>query len=398
MSRIGYDEDVAERLRIEKKFKVRYHEGNMRIAFIGQKGVGVVSGAGGIERHVTEIATRLVKRGHEVTVYARSRYLPDRPKRFEGVHIVYLPTVYRKNLEAILHTFLSTLHALQQPYDIYHYHGVGPATLSWMPRLFRPKAKVIVTFHSQDRFHQKWSWFARNYLHFGEWASVHFPHACIAVSHVLQVYCRNVYHRQVIYIPNGAEVQQDTATDELKEFGLKPDEYILNVGRIVPQKGLQFLIAAYDKLDTQKKLLIVGDPSFSERYAKELRRQASGNSGVIFLGHQSGEPLRQLYAHAYLYVQPSESEGLALVVLEAMSFGRAVLVSDIPENVEAIKNTGFLFANRDSEDLAAQLRKLINHPELVHEMGGRAQELVRRAFNWDMITVHTEEVYLSERH
>ncbi len=370
----------------------------MKIAFIGQKAMGVGGRGGGIERHVTEIATRLVRRGHEVTVYARKLYMPDKVREFRGVRIVYVPTIYTKNFEAIIHTFFSTLHALFKNFDVYHYHGVGPATLAWMPRLFRPHARVVVTFHSQDRFHKKWGWFARNYLHFGEWASVWFPHACIAVSHVIQVYARNVYKRQVIYIPNGADVQSVSSDRELETFGLTKGEYIVNVGRIVPQKGLQYLLAAYQKLETQKKLVIVGTPSFSERYADELKRMAAGNPNILFVGHQVGEALRQLYGHAYLFVQPSESEGLSIVVLEAMSYGLAPLVSDIPENLEAIKNTGFTFSNRDADDLAMRLRQLLQHPELVVEMGVKARELVRTDFNWDVIADRTEGIYVSIRH
>lgn len=369
----------------------------MNIAFIGQKGIGMMERGGGIEKHVTEIATRLVKKGHQVTVYARRRYCPTHPL-YQGVRLVCLPTIYRKNLEAILHALFSTVHALTQPYDVIHFHGVGPATLAWIPRLCKPRVKVVVTFHSQDRFHQKWSWVAKTYLHFGEWAAVRFPHACITVSHTLQVLIRQTYHAQAIFIPNGAEIHHGIGFASLSKFGLEPDEYILNVGRIVPQKGLHHLIEAYKQLSTNKKLVIVGAPSFSERYFAELKRLAHHHPGIVFLGQVVDRPLVELYAHAYVYVQPSESEGLPLTVLEAMSCGTAVLVSDIPENVEAINNTGFTFANRDVPDLVAQLDKWLHRPEEVAAMGGRGQEMVKRFFNWEVITDRVEEVYVSLRH
>lgn len=370
----------------------------MKIAFIGQKGVGVVDRGGGIEKHVTEIGTRLVARGHQVFVYARRAYHPDKIKQYQGIQLIYRPTLYRKNLEAIVHSFFATVHALGQDYDVIHFHGVGPATLAWIPRLLKPRAKVVVTFHSQDRFHGKWSAPARAYLRFGEWAAVHFPHACIAVSHTLQVLIRNTFKRQVIYIPNGAEIETVSSTSALTAFGLQSEEYFLNVGRIVSQKGLHTLISAYNQLQTSKKLVFVGAPSFSERYATELKRMASGNPNILFVGQQNGETLRQLYANAYVYIQPSESEGLAVVVLEAMSYGKAVLVSDIPENVEVIKNTGFTFANRDVPDLARQLNKLLQMPKEVEQMGARAREMVRQFFTWDVVAQKTEEVYVSLRH
>ncbi|MEK7665738.1 MAG: glycosyltransferase family 4 protein [Patescibacteria group bacterium] len=370
----------------------------MKIAMIGQKGVYMTERGGGVEKHVKEIAERLALKEHEVIVYARRRYTPKNAQQVAGVKLVYLPTLYTKNLEAIIHSFFSTLHALFQKYDIIHYHGVGPATLAWLPRLFCPRAKIIVTFHSQDRYHQKWSWFARQYLRFGEWAAIYFSHVCIVVSHVLQVYIRDHMHRQAVYIPNGADIQQVSSSRELARFGLTKGEYILNVGRIVPQKGLQYLIQAYKSVRTNKKLVMVGAPSFSERYFAELKRQVAGNSGIAFLGHHEGEALRQLYAHCWLYVQPSESEGLALTVLEAMSFGKAVLVSDIPENMEAMHGCGFTFANRDSDDLATQITKLLNHPELVADVGKRAQAVIAKEFSWDVVAKHIEEVYVSSRH
>lgn len=378
----------------------------MKIAMIGQKTIGVKGErAGGIETHVEALSTRLVKRGNEVFVYARKDYHrgvngddKKMPREYDGVKLVYIPTMYRKNLEAIVHTLLSTLHALFKPYDIIHYHGVGPATLAIIPRLLKRKCRVIVTFHSQDRFHQKWGLLARNYLHFGEWASAWFPHVCISVSHVIQVYCRKFYRRQVVYIPNGAEVQAVSSASEITQFGLKPDGYFLNVGRIVRHKGLHYLIDAYQQLKTDKKLVIVGSAAHTDDYLAEIKKRAAGDPNVLFLGFQSGEALRQLFAHAYTYVQPSESEGLAVVVLEAMSFGTPVLVSDIPENLEAMHHAGFSFHNTNVSDLNKQLQFTLDHPDNVAKAGKSSSQVINENFNWDKITEHVEEVYRSVRH
>ncbi|NBS41975.1 glycosyltransferase, partial [bacterium] len=306
----------------------------MRIAFIGQKGLEIGERGGGIEQHVRALAKHLGKRGHDVTVYARRRYVPDASvstsrswrvqNMFPGVTVRYVPTIYRKNLEAIVHTFLCTLDALVRDYDIIHYHGVGPSTLAWIPRLLKPKARVVCTFHSQDRFHAKWGWFGRTYLWFGEWAACAFPHATIAVSHVIQVYARRQYGRQVVFIPNGAEVQTITADDRLAQFGLVPKRYLLNVGRLVPHKGQMTLIEAFLRMkerggikDASMKLALVGAATYTSEYEQKLRGAIVGRDDILMLGYQNGEALRQLYANAYLYVQPSESEGLPVVVLEA---------------------------------------------------------------------------------
>lgn len=374
----------------------------MRIAMIGQKGVILGEKGGGIERHVHELSKRLVALGHEVTVYARARYIEKPETEIDGIRVVYLPTVYRKNFEAIVHTLVSTLHALFQPYDIIHYHGVGPATLSFIPRIGKPRCRVVATFHSQDRFHAKWSLLARLYLFFGEWAACWFPHATIAVSHVIQVYARKHYHRQVVYIPNGAETKTVHGKGELKRFGLVAGGYVLNVSRLIPHKGQHHLIRAYQKLAAErkldKKLVLVGAPAYTDVYLDELKNLADGNPDILFLGYQSGEALEQLFAHAYLYCQPSESEGLAVTVLEAMSYGTAVLVSDIKENLEVVHKTCFTFRNKDADDLAEKLASAFDYPDAVAAAGQEAQDVIRRHFTWDTVAEHTEELYRTIRH
>ena len=377
----------------------------MRIAMIGQKGIQTGERGGGVEKHVEAIGKRLVKLGHhDVFVYARRPAMQGKGTKIEGMHIVYLPAIYTKNLEAITHTLFSTIHALFGSYDIIHYHGVGPATLAWIPRLLNRRTRVVVTFHSQDRFHAKWSLFAKGYLYFGEWAAVHFPHACIAVSHTLQVFCRERFGREVVYIPNGAEVRRVASSEHLVLFGLEPRGYILNVGRIVPHKGLHHLIAAYKMLSRRQgrvsltALVIVGAPSFTDAYVRDLKRQAAGNPAIHFLGFQKGEKLAQLFAHAKLYVHSSEAEGLPLVILEAMSYGLPVLVSDIPENLEAMHRAGFSFEKKNVQDLAEKLEALLSDEDALSRASAHALETVKAFFNWDMIAEHTEEVYRTVRH
>jgi len=375
----------------------------MNIAFIGQKGIDLGERGGGIEQHVAVLARKLSERGHNVTVYARRKYTKKHSSGIRNLRLRFLPTLYRKNFEAIIHTFLCTIDALFRDYDIIHYHGVGPATLSFIPRLLKRRTRVIATFHSQDRFHKKWAAPAQHYLHFGEWAACWFPHATIAVSHIIQVYARKIFHRQIIYIPNGAEVQHVSKVDEIEKIGLVAGKYLLNVSRLVPHKGQHYLIQAFSQAQAfgsmkDMKLVLVGAPSFTTEYQERLKSLAAGNKNIIFLGFQTGEALRQLFAHAYLYVQPSESEGLAVVVLEAMSFGTPVLVSDIPENLEAMHRSGFSFQNKNIKDLRKELVQLANHPEVVANAAKLVQYVINRDFNWNTIIKQTEEVYRSVRH
>jgi glycosyltransferase involved in cell wall biosynthesis len=313
----------------------------MRIAFIGQKGIFVRT-AGGVETHVENLSLQLVDRGHEVFVYARPHFCFIRRKKYLGVNLIKLPSIPTKNLDTITHTFFSTIHALFCKYDVIHYHGVGPATLAWIARLLKPRTKIVVTFHSIDRFHKKWGWFARLYLGFGEWAACKFPHATIVVSKVLQKYCKKKFDARTTYVPNGVLIPRKPSKEPLEKWGLKPGKYILAVARLVRHKGIHYLIEAYKNLYNKEflirqdgfgmtnkialamtnggaKLVIVGAPSFTDDYLDYLKEVAAEDPNVIFTGFQRGATLSALFANAYLYVHPSEAEGLAITILEALS-------------------------------------------------------------------------------
>jgi len=355
-------------------------------------------GGGGIEKHVAELAPRLVERGHNVTVYARKKYCDPCPGVLDGVVLRYTPTVYRMNFEAIVHTATATFDVLFRKVDVIHYHGVGPSLLSWIPKLLRPHVTIVSTFHARDQFHQKWNFFGRLALRVGEWMTCHVPDATIVVSHTLQIVARDQYKSEAILIPNGAEIVTHRKQTALRDFGLSKNEYILNVGRILPVKGLHHLIKAFRRTKTDKKLALVGDAPDDPGYLDELKSLAKGDPRILFLGRMHGEPLNQLFTHAYLFVQPSESEGLPLVVLEAMSNGTAVLVSDIPGNLEAIHRAGFTFENMNVDDLTDQLNNLLKHPELVDHARHDVKKIINKHFNWDTIADQTLDVYRSVRH
>jgi len=365
----------------------------MRIAMIGSKGIPFLGEGGGIERHVEELSVRLAAAGHDVSVYVRPRAVAAKGE-WRGVRLIRLPTIPTKHLDTITHVSLSCLHALFGRYDVFHFHGVGPSTLAWIPRIFAPRSKVIVTFHSQDRFHKKWGLVARAYLTFGEWTAVKLPHATIAVSHAIQRYCRDRFGARTVYIPNGVEPQDSRPSPEpLCEFGLEPDGYVLTVARLVKHKGIHFLIEAFSRLDTAKRLVIVGAPSFTEDYSKYLLSLSKDDPRVRFVGFQGGETLDALYSYASLYVHPSESEGLSLSILEAMSHGTPVLISDIPENLEAIDHAGFSFKSADVDDLLRGLRETLDDPERVRKVGAHGKAFVRRSFSWDRVAERTLDLY-----
>ena len=305
------------------------------------------------------------------------------------------PSIKTKYLDTISHVFICTLHALFQKYDIIHFHSVGPSLMSFIPRLFLRKTRIVGTFHCQDRFHQKWGPFARQVLKLGEFTICKFPHTTIAISHIIQKHCKKRFNRKAVYIPYGITISDMIDEGEIKKFGLKKDDYIFTAARFVKHKGIHYLIEAYNRMKTDKKLVIAGDAPYPSTYKEQIKKLAETNPNIIFTGYQKGKTLAQLFKNAYLYVHPSEAEGLSITILEALSFGKCALVSDIPENLEAINGFGFSFKNKNVKDLEVKLSDLLNKPDLVKQTGIKAKKYVEENYNWDNIAKKTENLYQS---
>jgi glycosyltransferase involved in cell wall biosynthesis len=367
----------------------------MKIYFIGQKGIPAIYG--GVESHVQELATRLVKEGNEVFVYCRDHYTPKDLKEYKGVKLLHLPSIKTKHLDAITHTFLATLDVLRRDADIIHYHAIGPSSLLWIPKLLKKNAKVISTFHSDDRKHKKWGYIARKFLGLGAYISVRWPDKTIAVSQYQSKVHGQEFKGELEYIPNGVPAFDKVNPNLITEkWDLKGNDYILAVSRLIKHKGLHYLIRAYSILkNVDKKLVIVGEANYTDNYIKYLKNLAGDNKNIIFTGNQTGETLAELYSNAYLFVQPSEAEGLSIALLEAMSYGKAVLCSDIEPNKEAVANLALTFRNKSIVDLSQKLRYLLDHPEITVEMGLKLQERARIEYNWDNIVKKTIALYES---
>lgn len=375
----------------------------MKIAMIGQKGMPALYG--GIERHVEELAAELVKQGHEVLAYAREWYTPKELKVHRGIKIVHAPTVKTKHLDAIVHTFTSTIHALRQKPDVIHYHGVGPSLMAWLPRVFSPRTKVIATFHCIDRYHQKWGVFARLALWLGERAACAFPHETIAVSKTIQNYCVNEYHKSPVYNPNGVVIEKNPGLAPLDKWLLKPNQYLIMVSRLVKHKGAHYLIEAWQRaraeapeLLNDMKLVIVGGSAFTDDYVRLLKKMSENDKSIIFTDWQSGENLNSLYANALMLVHPSENEGLPITVLQAMSFGRPALVSDIPEHQEVITDGRCWTANASVYSLTKKIIELVKNPAYLEEAGKENLLTVKKYYQWEDIAKRTTAIYDSELH
>jgi len=359
----------------------------MRIAFIGQKGIPAKNG--GVERHVEFLSIQLNRLGHEVLVYNRSGYTPDKLKDLNGIKLIYKPFIDQKNLANITHTFFSSLDVLRRQPDIIHFHGVGPSLLLWIPKIFCPRAKLVATLHSFDYDNDKWSKFAKMMLRWGERIMFSLADSIIVLTPATQEYARRRYNRETFLIPNGTELGYNQSEATLKFWGLEKNGYIFSSSRLIKLKGLQYLIPAFKNLKTDKKLVIAGDGE----YENELKNLAQGDNRIRFINNQSGDALRQLYAHAYLFVQTSEMEGLSLSLLEAMGHRTACLASDIDGNKEALRDTGFYFQSRNVNDLEQQMKYVLENPEVVSQKAQAAYERACKEYDWQKIAEKTATVY-----
>ncbi len=372
----------------------------MRIAMIGQK--GIPAKFGGVETHVHDLSVRLTKEGHRITAYSRYWYTKKGSSFVEGVFAKVLPSIETKHLDTISHTFLSTLDAIQSKHDVIHYHGVGPALLSWIPRVFAPKITVVTTFHAIDRKQIKWGKFAKIMLNLGELAAVKFAHVTIAVSRTIKQYISDVYNVDAAYIPNGVpEYAKSRNLSELQKWGLSPENYIVNVSRLIPDKGITYLVKAYIALKKErqdvlknKKLVIVGDGYNTDDYVQSLHDLAEGHDDIIFTGFQTGEALHQLFSHAQFMVHPSDQEGLPIAVLEGMAFGLPVLASDIEQHKELIKTNKFLFKQGNIKSLELKLLELLKtDKQVLNKIGTENKHRVYNEYDWKTIVIKTAQVY-----
>ncbi len=357
----------------------------LRIAFIG--GRGVVSKYSGIETYYEEIGVQLAEMGHEVTAYCRTYFTP--PGEHNGIRLVRLPTLRSKHLETLIHTFLSTLHVLTQPCDIVHYHALGPALFSFIPRLVGKK--TVVTVQGFDWQRKKWGRIAAAVLRVGERAAVTLPNQTMVVSRTLQSYYQEAYGRETCYVPNGGVLRGRRSADKIFEWGLEPDQYILFLGRFSPEKGCHLLVEAYEKLQTDVKLVMAGASSYCDEYSGRLRRHASDRFKM--LDWVSGPALDELLTNAMIFVLPSDLEGLSLALLDAMGAGVCVLASDVAENKEAVAEAGFTFRRGDAADLAKRLSFLIANPAVREAAGQAAIRRVREHYQWPKIAERVERLY-----
>ena len=371
-----------------------------RIAMIGQK--RIPSREGGVEVVVNELSNRFVKMGYAVDAYNRSGYHVSGKefdvgengygKYYNGIRIIIVPTFKNGKLNAICYTFLATLRALFGRYDVIHYHAEGPCIMLWLPKLLG--IRVVATIHGLDWQRAKWGNFASFILKSGEKMAAKYADEVIVLSKNVQEYFAETYHRQTHYIPNGIAKPQLKEVKVIREkYGLEKDGYILFLARLVPEKGLHYLIEAFRKLDTDKKLVVAGGSSHSFEYIEKIKKMAAKDSRIILTDFVQGRVLEELYSNAYCFVLPSDIEGMAISLLEAMSYGNCCLVSDINENLEVVEDCAYSFKKGSPEDLRKKLAMLLQHPERVQAMKARSSDFICGKYSWEAVVEATEKLY-----
>lgn len=369
----------------------------MKIAMIGHK--RIPSREGGVEIVVDELSTRMAALGHEVVAFNRSGYHVSgkefdekRGKVYNGVRLITVPTFKSSKLNAITYSFLATLMALTGHYDVIHYHAEGPCTMLFIPKLFG--IRVVATIHGLDWQRAKWGNFASKVLKLGEKMAARYADEVIVLSKDMKNYFRKVYKRETVYIPNGITNPVYREPGIIKErFGLEKDGYILFLARLVPEKGIHYLIKAFQKINTEKKLVIAGGNSHATEYVEKIRRMAVKDSRIIFTGFVQGKELEELYSNAYVFVLPSDVEGMAISLLEAMSYGNCCLVSDIKENLEVVEDKAVSFRKGRSDDLRKKLEMLLNDVQEVAAYKKVSRAFICNKYHWDDIVEQTLRLY-----
>ncbi len=373
----------------------------LRVAMIGQK--RVPSREGGVEVVVWELATRMRDLGIEVDCYNRSGYsivpsrnyerIADRKGWFQdGIRILTIPTVRNGKLNAIVYSVFATLRALFGRYDVIHFHAEGPCLMCWLPKLFG--IRVVATIHGLDWQRAKWGHFASHMLKAGEKMAARYADEVIVLSANLQEYFRREYGRETHFIPNGIERPSPHAADLItSRWGLAKDSYIMTLCRIVPEKGLHYLLKAYENVQTDKRLVLAGGPSNAVEYYEEIEELAARDDRVVLAGLVEGDTLAELLSNAYVFALPSDVEGMSVSLLEAMSYGNCCLVSDIEESTEVVEEHAPVFLRGNTKDLQRVLQELVDHPQQVVQYREGAADFICGKYNWDEVVQKTLNLY-----
>lgn len=376
----------------------------LTIAFMTVKGIEL---GGGIEAVTEKLGTKLVQRGHRVIVFSSSQFGSESGFH-NGIEIRVRPSILQKHLHkitlfsssmfpllwsnvsgAIRSRFSNSISHHQDKFDIIHVHEFS--MFSAFPRIVG--IPTVVQMHALLWKRAKWGPMSRMFLKVNELTLRLFPNAVTCVSRQMQQHFEKTLGMEATYIPNGVDPPRPKKPDKIKHMGLDANDYILFAARLVPEKGAHYLINAFRKLECPVKLVVAGDDPFEKRYIRSLHEMAENDPRIIFPRYVSGDTYLELITNARLFVLPSEIEGMPVALLEAMSYGRCCIVSDIPENMEALSGHGYTFRNKSVEDLHRVLTLALEDLKTAETYGEEARNYVLTYYSWDRIVSLYEDFY-----
>ena len=367
-----------------------------KIAVIGTRGIPATYG--GIEKHCEDLYSLLSQEGYEVMVYGRKYYTSAEIDEYKGIKIKKIPVLNIKGLETFIHSFISTVLACCSNVDIIHFHAQGPTIFSWIPRIFCPHKKVVFTCHGIDWQRDKWNFIAKTIIRLGELASAVFPHNKICVSEYLSQYYSEKYNVKTEKIVNGVEIKEQIPEgDCCKKFNLSKNEYIMFVGRMVPEKAPDILIEAFKQVSSGKKLVIVGGEAGTDTYFAHLKKLAKDDERIVFTDYLYEKDIQEIYSNALCYISASKLEGLPITVLEAMSYGLPLVLSDIGPHSEVMQlnsNMGVSFKTNDINACKEAIEEILSkRPEELSAMSENSFNVVKKEFSWEKVSKLTDQVY-----
>ena len=359
----------------------------MRIAILGTR--GIPASYGGFETFAEHLATRLVARGHDVTVYCRAHYVSPRQMEYHGVRLQVLPTIRHKYFDTVIHTFLSSIHAVSSRFDAALICNAANAPFT--PILRFTGTPVAINVDGLEHKRKKWNWLGRRYYQLAERLSTLLPNEMVTDAQVIQDYYLTRHNAPSTMIAYGSEVERRPDRELVRKWRVEPNRYVLYVSRLEPENNALLVIEAFKKVRTAYRLLVVGDAPYAEHYIKDLKARARGDKRIIFTGFVFGQDYRALQQNAYCYVHATEVGGTHPALLEAMGYGNCVLALATPENLEVVGDAGVPYA--DEFDLAEKLQRVLRDGSLVHAYRQRAQLRIRSNYDWDCVVDQYEQLF-----
>jgi glycosyltransferase involved in cell wall biosynthesis len=359
----------------------------MRIAILGTR--GIPASYGGFETFAEHLSTRLVARGHDVTVYCRSHYVSPRQLNFHGVKLKVLPTIRHKYFDTVIHTFLSAIHAVSQRYDAALICNCANAPFSPIVRL--AGTPVAINVDGLEHKRKKWGRLGRHYYRLAEYLSTLLPNEMVTDAQVIQDYYLARHNAPSTMIAYGSEVERRPNRELVRKWRVEPNRYVLYVSRLEPENNAHLVIEAFKKVRTAYRLLIVGDAPYAEQYINSLKASARGDKRIVFTGFVFGQDYRALQQNAYCYVHATEVGGTHPALLEAMGYGNCVLTLATPENIEVVGDAGVPYI--DEFDLAEKLQRVLRDGSLVQAYRNRAQQRIQKHYDWETVVDQYEQLF-----